>query len=86
MDISQRFKVMEASSVRKLSIYADEAKRNGKKVYHLNIGQPDLATPELYFQRIRNFNEPATEYMPSLGIPALIDRIQTYYADLGIPL
>jgi len=84
MDISQKFKVMEASSVRKLSIYADEAKRAGKKVYHLNIGQPDLPTPELYFQRIKNFNEPATEYMPSLGIPALIDRIQAYYADIGI--
>ncbi|HYE67633.1 MAG TPA: pyridoxal phosphate-dependent aminotransferase [Anaerovoracaceae bacterium] len=84
MDISQRFKVMEASSVRKLSIYADEAKEKGKKVYHLNIGQPDLATPELYFEKIRSFNEPATEYMPSLGIPALIDSIQAYYADFGI--
>ncbi len=84
MDISQKFKLMEPSSVRKLSIYAEEAKRNGKKVYHLNIGQPDLATPELYFHRIRDFREPATEYMPSLGIPELIDKIQAYYADLGI--
>lgn len=84
MDISQKFKVMEASSVRKLSVYADEAGKNGKKVYQLNIGQPDLATPESYFQRIRSFNERTTEYMPSLGIPELIDRIQTYYADLGI--
>ncbi len=84
MDISQKFKVMEASSVRKLSVYADEAKKNGKKVYHLNIGQPDLPTPESYFQRIRSFNESSTEYMPSLGIPELISSIQAYYADLGI--
>jgi len=84
MDISQKFKGMEASSVRKLSVYADEAKRNGKKVYHLNIGQPDLATPEPYFRRIKSFNEPATEYMPSLGIPELIDSILEYYAGLGI--
>ena len=84
MDISQKFKVMEASSVRKLSVYADEAKKNGKKVYHLNIGQPDLDTPEPYFRRIREFGEPSTEYMPSLGIPELIDKIQMYYADLGI--
>jgi aspartate aminotransferase len=84
MDISQKFKAMEASSVRKLSAFAEEAKRNGKKVYHLNIGQPDLATPEPYFQRIRNFRNPATEYMPSLGIPELIERIQAYYGDLGI--
>ncbi len=84
MDISQKFKGMEASSVRKLSVYADEAKRNGKKVYHLNIGQPDLATPEPYFRQIREFRQSATEYMPSLGIPELIDSIQAYYADLGI--
>lgn len=84
MDISQKFKVMEASSVRKLSVYADEARRSGKKIYHLNIGQPDLPTPEPYFQRIRSFKETATEYMPSLGIPELIDSIQKYYADLGI--
>ncbi len=84
MDISQKFKVMEASSVRKLSIYADEARRGGKTVYHLNIGQPDLDTPEPYFQKIKNFNEPSTEYMPSLGIPTLTNSIQSYYAKLGI--
>lgn len=84
MDISQKFKMMEASSVRKLSAYADEAKRKGKKVYHLNIGQPDLATPEAYFEEIRNFNEKSTEYLPSLGLPALLDAIQKYYRDLGI--
>ena len=84
MDISQKFKVMEASSVRKLSIYADEAKNKGKKIYHLNIGQPDLATPDPYFQHVRNFSDTATEYMPSLGIPELIERIQSYYDDLGI--
>jgi aspartate aminotransferase len=75
---------MEASSVRKLTVYADEAKKKGRKVYHLNIGQPDLATPEAYFEGIRSFNEKSTEYMPSLGLPALIDSIQNYYQDLGI--
>ncbi len=84
MDISQKFKAMEASSVRKLSTYAEEAKKSGKKVYHLNIGQPDLATPKLYFEKIRGFKDAATEYMPSLGIPGLINKIQAYYADLGI--
>ena len=75
---------MEASSVRKLSAFADEAKRRGRKVYHLNIGQPDLATPAEYFEQIRSFNETSTEYLPSLGLPALIDSIQRYYSDLGI--
>ena len=50
----------------------------------MNIGQPDLATPETYYQRIKSFDAPATEYMPSLGIPELIEMIQKYYADLGI--
>ena len=75
---------METSSVRKLTAYADAAKRKGKKVYHLNIGQPDLATPEAYFEGIRNFSEKSTEYMPSLGLPALIDSIRKYYQDMGI--
>lgn len=84
MDISQKFKAMEASSVRKLSAFADEAKRKGKKVYHLNIGQPDLSTPEPYFEKIRSFNAPTTEYMPSLGIPELVESIRRYYENLGI--
>jgi aspartate aminotransferase len=84
MEISQKFKNMETSSVRKLTAYADEAKRNGRKVYHLNIGQPDLATPEAYFEEIRNFNEKSTEYLPSLGLPSLIDAIQKYYQEIGI--
>jgi len=84
MKVSAKFSAMEASSVRKLSSHADEAKRQGKKVYHLNIGQPDIATPEEYFDRIRSFNAATTEYMPSLGIPELIGRIQAYYNSLEI--
>lgn len=63
MDISQKFKAMEASSVRKLSIYAEEAKKSGKKVYHLNIGQPDLPTPVPYFEKIRNFKDAASQVL-----------------------
>jgi len=84
MNVSTRFKQMEASSVRKLSGFADEAKKRGRKVYHLNIGQPDLATPQPYFDQIRSFNALSTEYMPSLGIPELIASIQNYYGELGI--
>ena len=84
MNISQKMKNMETSSVRKLTQYADEAKSKGKKVYHLNIGQPDLATPENYFRQIREANLKSTEYMPSLGMPQLIHAVKKYYADLGI--
>ena len=63
MQISQKMKNMETSSVRKLTRYADAAKARGLKVYHLNIGQPDLNTPEKYFQYIKNFDDKSTEYM-----------------------
>lgn len=84
MDVSHKFSSMEASSVRKLSAFADEAKQKGKKVYHLNIGQPDLETPDAYFERIREFHEKTTEYMPSLGVPELVEAIRRYYREFGI--
>ncbi len=84
MEISIKMKNMETSSVRMLTRFAEQAKAEGKKVYHLNIGQPDLPTPKTYFQRIKAFNPKTTEYMPSLGMPELIDVIHKYYSDLGI--
>lgn len=84
MRVSQRFEKMEPSSVRKLSKYADAAIKQGKKVYHLNIGQPDLATPLGYFERIRQFDQKTVAYMPSLGTSELIDSISHYYASLGM--
>lgn len=84
MKVSQRFEKMEPSSVRKLSKYAETAIKQGKKVYHLNIGQPDLATPPVYFERIRQFDYKTVAYMPSLGTPELIDSISDYYASHGM--
>lgn len=84
MKTSNKMNKMETSSVRMLTRFADQAKSEGKKVYHLNIGQPDLPTPANYFDRIRSFQLETTEYMPSLGMPQLIDEIRRYYADLGI--
>ena len=84
MNISTKMQKMEASSVRKLTRFADKAKSEGRKVYHLNIGQPDLPTPEKYFEAIKAFNSKSTEYMPSLGMPELINEIQEYYENLGI--
>ncbi len=74
---------MEVSSVRKLTKYAEAAKAAGKKVYHLNIGQPDLPAPEEYYEYIRRFDEPTVEYMPSQGIPQLLDAMETYYRNHG---
>ncbi|MDF3001927.1 MAG: aspartate aminotransferase [Bacillota bacterium] len=75
---------MKASSVRKLTRYADEAEKKGKKIYKLNIGQPDLHVPEEYYERIREFQEPTVEYMPSQGIPQLLEAVESYYKSVGI--
>jgi len=75
---------MKASSVRKLTKYAVEAEARGKKIYRLNIGQPDLKVPMEYYDRISAFREPTVEYMPSQGIPELLEAVETYYRSAGI--
>ena len=75
---------MKASSVRRLTKHADDAEARGKKIYRLNIGQPDLKVPMEYYERIRAFQEPTVEYMPSQGIPELLEAVEKYYQSIGI--
>lgn len=82
--LSQKMLEMKASSVRKLTKYADDAEARGKHIYRLNIGQPDLHVPEEYYNQIRAFNESTVEYMPSQGIPELLEAVETYYHGAGI--
>ena len=63
------------SPMRKFHPYAVAAEAKGKKIYHLNIGQPDIETPKAYFDAVKHFDLPVLEYAPSPGIPALIDAI-----------
>jgi aspartate aminotransferase len=70
---------MRVSSIRKLTSYSDAAKKKGKKVYHLNIGQPDLETPLSYYDYIRKYNDKVIAYMPSEGVYELRDEIAKYY-------
>ena len=72
------------SPMRKFHPYAVAAEAKGKKIYHLNIGQPDVETPKQFFDTIREFNQPVLEYAPSPGMPVLIDAIQKYYDDLDM--
>lgn len=75
---------MPASPIRKLVPFAQEAKKRGIKVYHLNIGQPDIKTPELFFEAIRNFDAPVLEYALSQGDLKLIDSFREYYKKWNI--
>ncbi len=70
---------MPESPIRKLVPYAEEAKKKGRKVYHLNIGQPDIETPEVALNAIRNFDQKVVEYSHSAGILSYREKLCEYY-------
>ena len=84
MHLSERIKALKISPIRRLIPYADEAKAKGKKVYHLNIGQPDIKTPEEYFEAVRNFHPSTVAYQPSQGIIELREAISNYYKAMNV--
>jgi aspartate aminotransferase len=81
---SQRGQDMPASPIRKLVPLADKAKARGIKVYHLNIGQPDLKTPQVVLDAIRNIDRSVLEYSPSDGIKTLKNKLAAYYHSFNI--
>lgn len=79
MKFSKRLSSMQESPIRKLAPFATAAKAEGVKVYHLNIGQPDIITPIGFFDAVKNFDKKVLEYAGSQGIPELIEAIRKYY-------
>lgn len=77
---------MPESPIRKLVPLADAAKRRGIKVYHLNIGQPDLATPQQGLDALRNIDRKVLEYSPSDGYRSLREKLVGYYDQYQIKL
>lgn len=86
MEISQRAINMPSSPIRKLAPYAEAAKRNGVHVYHLNIGQPDIKTPQCGLDALKNIDRTILEYSPSQGYLSLRTKMVSYYAQYGIYL
>lgn len=82
--ISQRGVSMPASPIRKLVPLANQAKAKGIKVYHLNIGQPDLRTPEVAMEAMRKIDRTVLEYSPSEGIRSFREKLVGYYAKFNI--
>ena len=78
-EISIRGIEMPESPIRKLAPLAADAKKRGIKIYHLNIGQPDIITPIGFFDAVKNFDKKVLEYAGSQGIPELIEAIRKYY-------
>ena len=84
--ISIRGNEMPASPIRKLAPLADAAKQRGVHVFHLNIGQPDLPTPQVAIDAIRNIDRKVLEYSPSAGYRSYREKLVGYYAKFNINL
>lgn len=78
-ELSQRAIEMQASPIRRLVPLADAAKKRGTKVFHLNIGQPDIVTPDEIMRAVRSFDEKVLAYGPSQGLLALREEIRKYF-------
>ncbi len=78
-ELSRRATLMPASPIRRLAPLADAAKARGTRVYHLNIGQPDIETPACMRERLRQLDERVLEYSPSTGTPDFLRSLQHYY-------
>jgi len=77
---------MPSSPIRKLVPFAEKAKKEGKTVYHLNIGQPDIETPEVVLKKMKNLDLKVVEYSHSAGFQSYREGLAKYYANLGIAL
>ncbi|KYP14511.1 pyridoxal phosphate-dependent aminotransferase [Flavihumibacter sp. CACIAM 22H1] len=84
LQISQRGQAMPASPIRKLVPFAEAAKKKGTKVYHLNIGQPDIETPSIMFDAVKNASIKVLEYSHSAGNESYRRKLVDYYAKVGV--
>jgi aspartate aminotransferase len=84
--ISNKGKAMPESPIRKLVPYAEIAKKKGNKVYHLNIGQPDIKTPEVAMNAVKNLDIKVLEYSHSAGFESYRTKLSQYYKNHGLPI
>lgn len=84
LTLSRKALTMPASPIRKLVPYAEQAKKRGTKVYHLNIGQPDIASPKEALDAVKNANPVLIPYPHSAGIESYREGLAKYYQNIGI--
>src|SRR5690606_30974957 len=82
--VTQRGRAMTATPIRKLAPYAEAAKKKGIKVYHLNIGQPDIETPPSIIEAVKNTSFKVLEYSPSQGFESYRKALAGYYNSKNI--
>ena len=83
-NVSERGTIMPASPIRRLAPLANDAKARGIKVYHLNIGQPDVPTPPAGLEALKHIDRKVLEYSPSAGLPSLREKLREYYHRFNI--
>ena len=86
MKLSSKMERCGLWPMRKFNGEAAQAVERGIKIYHLNIGQPDILTPPAYFEALRTHAQPVLSYAPSGGLPVLLDAVRKYYANIGVEL
>ncbi len=86
MDVSRRARDIQASPIRKLKPYADQAKAKGIKIFHLNIGDPDIPAPQPVIDTFRNWDQPVLSYGPAQGFLELREAVARYFRNYGISL
>ena len=82
MKLSKKIQAMELSPIRKFVPYADAAVAAGKKVYRLNLGQPDIKTPKAFFDTVKNFDQEVLAYANSQGEASLLEALVGYFRNL----
>ena len=86
MNISSKMERCGLSPMRKFNPYAQKTKERGIRIYHLNIGQPDVETPAPFYEALKNFDEKVVSYAPSGGLPVFVDAVRSYYHGIGVEL
>ncbi len=86
LKISCRGESVPASPIRKLIPYAEDAKKRGIHVYHLNIGQPDIETPAEFWQAVREYSKRVLAYGNSQGMTDYLEALSGYYRGIGLPV
>ena len=86
MKISSKMERCGLSPMRKFTPAAEKVKERGIRVYHLNIGQPDVETPAPFYEALKNFDEKVLSYAPSSGLPVFVDAVRNYYHRIGVDL
>ncbi len=86
MKLSSKMEKCGLSPMRKFNSYASAAVERGIRIYHLNIGQPDVKTPSVFYDALKDFADPVVAYAPSSGVPEYLSAVQRYYKRIGVEL